>query len=379
MTTQNLNTVINVVVMNSPAPAPQSNFNVPLFVGNSTVIGTVARVRLYTSLSQMITDGFLATSAEYLQAQAFVQNFYFYFGQGAAYRFYVGEQAAGETALVAYTACRNANSEWYVGIVTGAADADHEVIAQYNETCLPPSIYCITNADAAVLSNTAGNLLATLQTANYNRTMFQYSTSANQTGLASAMAYAMGQNTLVGNYIAQSSYTMKFKQCAGVVTEALTSAQIVLLESLNANVYLNYNNYYNVFEQGVMVNGAFFDQVTQLDMLSNRIQLAIANLLYQNSKIAQTDAGVSQLIHGINMVCSQFVTVGFLAPGIWTGLPVLNLNTGDTLTLGYGVQAVPIAQQSTVDRAARKCPDIYVAVKLAGAIHSALIQVNVNA
>jgi hypothetical protein len=74
----------------------------------------------------------------------------------------------------------------------------------------------------------------------------------------------------------------------------------------------------------------------------------------------------------------QAVTNGLVAPGVWNGDTFGTLKTGDTLTKGYYVYSNPIDGQSQADREARKATPIQVAVKLAGAIHSVDVLVNVN-
>jgi len=128
----------------------------------------------------------------------------------------------------------------------------------------------------------------------------------------------------------------------------------------------------------VLSAGRFFDEVLNLDMLANNIQLNIMDVLYQNPKVPQTDAGVLQLIRACNSACDTAVNIGFIAPGVWTGVPVLNLTTDQTLPKGYLVQAPAISTQTQADRAARKSPPLYIAIKEAGAIHSVIIGVYVN-
>jgi hypothetical protein len=383
MSTQNLNSIVNVVVEVSPAAAPRSNFNEFLIIGNSagTGLSTSVRTKLYTSLDAMITDGFTTSDPEYLAAALYVQTLYAYFGTGAAFSLWLGfhNTTGSESAHDAVVACRAANAEWYAcAVVTSTvAKADHEAIAGYIETALPASLYAYTTADSDALAGTTGNVFSALKIAGYSRSIGQYSTESAY-AICSLMGYAMGQLTLVANGVSASSFTLKFKQEKGVTAEPLSSASISTIEGINGNILLNYANFYNIFEQGVMANGQFFDEVVQLDILANRIQLVIMDLLYQNPKIPQTDGGVAILISNINQQCDFAVTTGFIAPGVWNNLPVLNLSTGYSLPKGYVVQAATIASQSQVDRAARKAPPIYVAIKEAGAIHSALITVNVN-
>jgi hypothetical protein len=317
----------------------------------------------------MLTDGFTNASAEYLAAQI-------YFSQSPApTQLWVGryDMTGAETMLEAVQACRLANSQWYPVFVCDATKTDHLAIAAYIETATPASTYFGTTADADVPTATEDNVLLTLKGLLYTRTFMQYSTTSLY-AICGAMGYAMGQNTGLNG----SAYTLKFKNEVGVAVEPLTGTQVLNIEGANGNLYLNYGYYYNIFEQGVSSSGRFFDEVLNLDMLANNIQLNIMDVLYQNSKVPQTDEGVLQLIHACNQACDLAVDIGFLAPGLWTGVTVLNLKKGDTLPNGYLVQAPAISTQSDADRQARKSPPLYIAIKEAGAIHSVLIGVYVN-
>ena len=188
------------------------------------------------------------------------------------------------------------------------------------------------------------------------------------------MGYAMGANDGTAN----STYTLAYKEEVGVTTEALTTTQVASIKDANGNVYINRGSSYNLFEQGHMANGTSFDELINLDKLQNDIQLTVMDLLYANRKIPQTDDGVNQIVHALNVVCESNVTIGFIAPGIWNAAAVGNLSTGDVLTKGYLIQADTVASQSQADREARKSPNIYIAVKLAGAIEYVVITVDVN-
>jgi hypothetical protein len=281
--------------------------------------------------------------------------------------------AIGESPLQAIQACRAINFEWYVGVVLDAITADHEVIAPWAEAAQPPTVYAFTTQDADVLNNVGGNVCLTLMGESFSRTISQYSTD-NPYAIVAVMGYAMGQNTGLAN----SAFTLKFKGEVGINTEQLAPTQVGYIEGANCNLYLSYGNYYNIFEQGKMANGQFFDEIINIDMLANNVQLTVMDLLYQTPKVPQTDAGVTQIIHACNVACQQAVDIGFLAPGLWTGVDILNLKNGDTLPKGYLVQAPPVASQSSADRQARKSPPIYIAIKEAGAIHSVLLGLYIN-
>ena len=120
------------------------------------------------------------------------------------------------------------------------------------------------------------------------------------------------------------------------------------------------------------------DETINLDMLAERIRNNVANLYLQTLKIAQTQPGITQQISVINGACEEQVTRNAIAPGVWTGPDVGNLKTGDTLILGFLVIAGSLSDQSQADREARKTPPFTVPVKMAGASHSAIVNVNVN-
>lgn len=293
--------------------------------------------------------------------------------------------AINESPLDALTVCRAVNYEWYACYSCAAVKADHEAITAWVQTQMSNSgiastVYFFDDGTSDSLGGVADNVFSHIKALSYNRAAGLYGTTQsavypnNAYMGAAMMGVAMGLNTGLAN----SAFTMKFKQLVGVAAEPLTQTQVNMLEGNNANCYLNYGNYYNILEQGVMCNGQFIDEIINLDMLVNNIQLSVMDLLYGSVKVPQTDSGVTQIINKINQACEQAVNIGFLAPGKWTGSAILNLNPGDMLAKGYLVQAAPISAQSDADRQARKSPSIYVAIKEAGAVHSVLIGVYIN-
>jgi len=280
---------------------------------------------------------------------------------------------AAETVLEALQKARAASNNWYTCMDCDAVTADHKLVAAWIEAATPPSIYGFTTEDSDTITSADTDIFTWLKDRLYSRTIGQYSTDSPY-AIAAIFGYAMGANTQLAN----SAYTLKFKNEIGVAVEELSSTQITNLEGKNGNVYLNYANYYNIFEQGVMANGSFFDEKINLDMLVNKIQLNVMDLLYKVPKVPQTEAGVTQIVNSVASACEEMRVIGFVGPGTWTGRTILNLKEGDTLPSGYIVQAAKIADQSQADREARKSPSIYVAIKEAGAIHSVLIGVYVN-
>lgn len=367
--TNTLQTIVDVVIEISPLALLPPIFNQALIVGSTAVIDPLDRVKQYQTLAQMISDHFQTTDPEYIAAAL-------YFSQSPAPVYlWVGRQDAGngETPLIAVEACRAINYNWWAFMVCGATKEDHIALTAWAQTASPPSFYFFTTSDAEVPLATVGNVFDVNKGFMYSRSLGQYSTD-NPYAVAAIMGYAMGQNTGLNN----SAYTLKFKNEIGIATEDIDPTQISNIEGNNGNVYLSYGNYYNIFEQGVVPSGQFFDEILGLDILAANIQISVMNVLYTLPKVPLTDPGMTRIITAINQACQQSVDIGFLAPGVWTGLPILNLNTNDTLSKGFLVQVPAVSTLTDAEREARVTPHFYVAIKEAGAAHSVLIGVYVN-
>ncbi len=285
---------------------------------------------------------------------------------------------AAETLLSAVTTLADLSSDWYfLGLAatgSGAAASDQVLVAGFIEAAVPTRMFGVSSSNANILSASATTDIAyLLQQLNYRRTFVQYG-STNDYVVASLMARAStvdfaGSNTTI---------TLMFKQEPGVVAEVLTESQAQAAKGKNANVFAAYNNDTNILQFGTVAAGFYIDEIQGADWLQNDLQTRVYGALYAAPKIPQTDAGVTQLITVCEQGCDQAVANGFIAPGVWTGSPVGVLKTGDTLAKGYYVYAPSVASQSASDRNARKSPPITVAIKLAGAIQSVTMAINVN-
>ena len=232
----------------------------------------------------------------------------------------------------------------------------------------------VTIQDTSVLSSlVTSDLASQLQSFGYNQSCTQYS-SSNPYAIASFFGRAFsvdftGQNTTI---------TLMFKQEPGLAPEVLSESEAAVLISKNCNVFVEYENDTMILQKGVMASGQFFDTIQGTDWLQNAIQTAVYNVLYTSPKVPQTDAGMNQITNAIGQACSQGVNNGLIAAGTWNGPSFGTLSTGQFLKAGFYIYATPLALQSQADRAARKAPPIQVAVKLAGAIQSVDILVDVN-
>lgn len=282
-----------------------------------------------------------------------------------------------ETLLSAVTQMANISNDWYGLAVAaiGLQDADLIAVAATIEASSPSRIFGITTQASATLDPTSTTDLAyVLSAAKYRRTFIQYSSSSPY-----AVTSMYGRAFTVDFTGNKTTITLKFKQEPGVTAETLTETQAATLKAKKCNVFVNYNNSTAIIQEGQMTDGSFFDEVHGLDYTQNDVQTAVYNALYTSpTKIPQTDAGNEILANVVSARLAQGVTNGLVAPGVWNSAGFGALTQGDTLDKGYYVYTPPVSSQSQADREARKAVTMQCAIKLAGAVHSANVIINVN-
>ncbi|MDG1642994.1 DUF3383 family protein [Klebsiella huaxiensis] len=370
--------VVNVDVIMSPVAATGRNFGALLILGTSTIIPVTERLRQYSAIED-IGDDFGVDSPEYEAATIFFSQSpkptLVYVGRWAK-TLASAEEGSVETLLQAVNACLQ-YTNWYGLAIADSVDlveADVISVAAAIEASSLSRILAVTTDDVNVLvtGNTA-NIGYKLKTAGYARTFWQYSSSSKYAAIS-----AFGRAFTVNFSGSNTTITLKFKTEPGITYETLTTAQAAAIDAINGNVYVYYANDTAIIQQGVMANGDFFDERHGLDWLQNYVQTNLYNLLYTSTtKTPQTDAGVTRLMTNVEASLDQAVNNGLIAPGVWNGGPIGQIESGDTLTKGYYVYADAVANQAQSDREARKSPVIQAAIKLAGAIHYADVQINV--
>ncbi|SXL16924.1 DUF3383 family protein [Klebsiella pneumoniae] len=370
--------VVNVDVIMSPVAATGRNFGALLILGTSTVIPVTERIRQYSAIED-IGDDFGVDSPEYEAATIFFSQSpkptLVYIGRWAK-TLAEGEEGTVETLLQAVNASLQ-YTNWYGLAIADSADlveADVISVAAAIEASSLSRILAVTTADVNVLvAGNTDNIGYKLKAAGYARTFWQYSSSSKYAAIS-----AFGRAFTVNFTGSNTTITLKFKTEPGITYETLTTAQAAAIDAINGNVYVYYANDTAIIQQGVMANGDFFDERHGLDWLQNYVQTNLYNLLYTSTtKIPQTDAGVTRLMTNVEASLDQAVNNGLIAPGVWNGGPIGQIESGDTLTKGYYVYADSVDNQAQSDREARKSPVIQAALKLAGAIHYGDVQINV--
>lgn len=282
-----------------------------------------------------------------------------------------------ETPVQCAAALADLSTAWY-GLMFQASvqptDGQNLAVSAFIEAETITRIFGVTITNTNVLSSLVSNDLASeMKAGGYNQSFCQY--SQNAYAIASFFGRAFSVDFTANN----TTICLMFKQEPGVASEDLSTNQAATLQAKRCNVFVQYDNDTSIIQYGVMSGSAYFDEIHGLDWLQNAIQTAMYNVLYLSpTKIPQTDAGVNQLTNAASATLSQAVNNGLLAPGIWDAPGFGQLQTGQFLKSGFYIFVPSVGLQSQSDRDARKSPPFQIAAKLAGAIQSVNVLINVN-
>lgn len=174
--------------------------------------------------------------------------------------------------------------------------------------------------------------------------------------------------------------TMNLKTLTGVLPDNGLSDTYVLSASTNGvDIYGNTGGLSVVYSND---NNGYTDDIEVQLWFKKAIEVAGFNYLRQtNTKIPQTEAGMTGLKNSYAQVCEQGLTNGSIAPNTWnTAIPF-----GDPEDFqrniqekGYYIYSQPVALQAQNDREARKSPVVQIAIKLSGAFHFAEVLITVE-
>lgn len=274
---------------------------------------------------------------------------------------------------------------YFEGILTTRSLSDVEAIAASALVqSMPNRILPLPASNVSALANSSG-LFYKLQSNYFTKCLlYTYGDTADEAALNSRLyAAAYLSRGLSVNYNgSNTTMTMNLKDLVGIQADTNISETILnQCQALGVDCFPSIEGLAKVISnrQGTM----YFDQVVNQIWFVNAIQRAVFNVLATTrTKIPQTEAGLQQIAKAIRGVCKQAVTNGYIAPGTW--------NSPDTFgdyddfirnieEFGYYDYHQPIAEQLQAEREQRKCPLWQIAAKEAGAVHSANIQIYIEA
>ena len=364
-----LDEIVEVNVSLSTMSPVNAAFNVGLLISTNSIISVEDRIKSFSSLKEVAASGFIENTLEYKAAQM-------YFSQTPRPKQLMsGVKGTEETYKAAFNACREANTEWY-GCTLIGEDVTDAMIKEVAESAMAqeyPSILVFRSQDEKCLdTKDTANIFSVLKDTNNSAAIGIY--SKNVLAAAALLGIMMGYNSLDPN----AAYTLAYKKLIGIAAEPMSSAQLKTLKDRGGNAVVNFAGKYSVLVQGVMCSGQHYDVVYCLDALRTLVQQNVVSLLINNKKVAQTDDGMLQIVSRIASSCEKLRLAGYIAPGIWNGEAILELQTGDALPSGYMILFQSVTEQDQSEREQRVTPPIYVAVKLAGAVEHVVIAINVN-
>lgn len=239
-----------------------------------------------------------------------------------------------------------------------------------------------SNSKADFASN---GILGSLATSGFTQSRgFYYNDGVTQDTINFATAYA--SRGLSVNFAGSlTASTMNLKQLVGFTPDTtLTQTDYNTCLATGVDIYPPLGFQGLVATGNLCTSGAngFFDQIYNQFWLKFALQAAGFNYLAQtNSKIPQTETGMDGLKNAYRQILLQSVSNGVAAPGSWTSSTVFGNPTTlaqAVASIGYYVYSQPVNQQNATDRANRKAPVVQIALKMAGAIHTSSVIVNVN-
>lgn len=226
---------------------------------------------------------------------------------------------------------------------------------------------------------TPGGRQDLIRTGNFTQTRCLFYDDVLATALVYEAAYmGLGLSTVFGGSL--TTQTMNLKTLSGVQPDP-SITQTILTQAIAAgsDTYLSFQGVSKVFCSGA---NDFYDNQYNLQWLAGALQVAGFNYLATtNTKIPQTELGMTGLKGAYRQVLQTAVNNGFLAPGVWNSATmfgnVANL-VSNVAQVGYYIYSTPIAQQSQTARVARQAPLVQMAIKYAGAIQQSSVVVYVN-
>ena len=284
-----------------------------------------------------------------------------------------GSTLSPETKVEAATALKALVNFRGAMFIDNPTDVESLALAQWGQAN-DVLFYDVFN-DVTNLNRDASNVVWDIRLRNLTNYRMQYRRDGNRLAAAAYMSRAhvvnfAGENTAI---------TMNLKELVGVPSEVFTQTEITNAQNVGLDLYVPFKNVPKLLTSGA---NDFTDNRYNLLAFLDAVQTDAFNVLGTTpTKLAQTEEGVNALVDQVEATCQQFVTAGVFAPGSWTS----SARFGDREQFdrnieqtGFYVLAQPLTTQSTDSRQRRESPVIQVAVKNAGAIHSADIIINFN-
>lgn len=279
---------------------------------------------------------------------------------------------------------RLSQNVYFQGIITTRAVEDADAIAasitvqamQNRILFLPASSTNALTSGTGLFDKTKANQF----TKNLLYTFGADSDTQSKNARLFAAAYA--SRGLSVNYSgSNTTITMNLKDLAGLQADTNINETILSqAAAVGADCFVSLEGLPKVISNAY---NQYFDQVANQIWLVTSIQYALFNVLATTrTKIPQTVAGMNMLANACKRICLQAITNGYSAPGIWNSTDTFGVQEDFYRNIeeqGFYIYYLPISQQAQSEREERIAPAIQIALKEAGAIHSANVLIYIEA
>lgn len=249
--------------------------------------------------------------------------------------------------------------------------------------------WCEQNA-SMLINNQAGSSVADIR--DQNKTT-DIASELTVLGYRHVFTAAHATNAQAGTYLAKhyatvnysadrSTITGEFKKSPGVAAEDLKGSEIAAMEAKNATFYpivelqgsQDVGRWLNTITHSTY--GEFIDDVVNLDAFINTLTVRLYNALANvTTKLEQTPRGQAVLLATARQVGEQYIANSYLGPRNY-----IDPDDGvEKYTIGFEILTKPedILDLSPEDRSARLAAPIRMRLFRAGAIHKAIIDLDV--
>lgn len=335
------------------------NLDVDIEANEGTIVFTSRRTGASSAITINETDGFDGIDiygASYLNVPA---------GNATT-----GTNASGQT--LADAVAEGLQQVYFGGVLTTQYTDDDTTLANAQAI---QSLDCVFYNDMKSMKDIA-DLGADIKAAGLGKTRTLAYTGDSKAAIATYSSIASSIN-FSGS---KTMITMNLKTLTGLIGDGgLSDTYLLNAQSNGVDVYGNTGGISVVYSND---NNGYTDDIKGQLWLKKAIEVAGFNYLRQtNTKIPQTEEGMTGLRNAYAQVCEQGVRNGFVAPGTWNG----SISFGDPEKFaeaieqkGYYIYSIPVAQQSQTDREARKAPVVQIAIKCAGAFHFSYVTITIQ-
>lgn len=221
------------------------------------------------------------------------------------------------------------------------------------------------------------NIGADIKAAGLGKTRtLAYSQDNGKTAISAYCSIAKSVNYRGSN----TAKTMNLKTLTGIVGDkGLSDTYLLSAQTNGVDIYGNTGGLSVVYSND---NNGYTDDIENQLWIKKALEVAGFNYLRQtNTKIPQTEAGMTGLKNVYAQVCEQAIRNGVVSAGTWNS----SVPFGDPEDFkrnieekGYYIYSLPVAKQNQTEREARKAPIVQIALKFSGAMHFSDVLVTIE-